>query len=223
MPFSNICIDKIVPNGTTTTYNTQFTNESVTLSSGSASITMSYNNSSAGTTDRTTHVNITPSDEATRSFSKYSRSQGSSYRTDFEAIPSPPPPKSLHIQAGSQEDNGIDLEWDGMTLSYIGLGAANVNTQARALRTISMCDTAIERVSDARATFGAYQNRMEHAYNVNSYTSENLDAAESRIRDTDMAEEMVKYTKHNMLEQVGQSIFSQANQSTQGVLNILGS
>ena len=84
-----------------------------------------------------------------------------------------------------------------------------------------MCDTAIETVSEARSTFGAYQNRLEHSFNVNSFTAENLDASESRIRDTDMAEEMVRYTKQNILEQAVMSMLSQANQSQQGVLSLL--
>ncbi len=207
-------------------YTTQFAKENVTLTADYARICMLYDNSSDdydGSVNSNTHINIQPSDEATRTFSKNPASQGISYRTYFEAMPGEYPDKKLHIQAGSQQDNGIDLEWKCMSLASIGLGAANVATRSEALRTLKRCDIALERVSENRSTFGALQNRLEHAYNVNSYTSENLDASESRIRDTDMAEEMVKHTKHSVLEQAGQSMLSQANQSVQSVLNILGS
>ena len=217
--------------GSTSTYTTQFANESITLvysgtdtRFGGESITMTYNNSddaTDGSTNASTHTKITPSDEATRTFTKSRVSGGSSYRTDFNSVSAPPPTKSLHIQAGSDIDNGFDLEWNGMSLSSIGLGGANVSTEERAIRTIGMCDTAIEAVSEARSTFGAYQNRLEHSFNVNKFTEENLDASESRIRDTDMAEEMVRYTKQQILEQAVQSMLVQANQSAQGILNLL--
>ena len=86
---------------------------------------------------------------------------------------------------------------------------------------LSIIDNAMTEVSKMRSYFGASQNRLEHAYAGNKNTQENTDAAESRIRDTDMAEEMVNYSKHNILEQVGQSMLAQANQSTQGVLTLL--
>ena len=82
-------------------------------------------------------------------------------------------------------------------------------------------DYAIGLVSKARSSFGAEQNRLEHAYNINANTSENSQSAESRIRDADMAEEMVENTKHTILEQAGQAMLAQANQSTQGVLALL--
>lgn len=87
---------------------------------------------------------------------------------------------------------------------------------------LQLVDDAIAKVSRARSQFGAEQNRLEHAYNINANTSENSQSAESRIRDTDMAEEMVNNTKHNILEQAGQSMLAQANQSRQGVLALLG-
>ena len=72
-----------------------------------------------------------------------------------------------------------------------------------------------------RSVFGAYQNRLEHAIKINDNTSENTQAAESVIRDTDMATEMVKYSKQSILQQAGQSILAQADQSNQGVLSLL--
>ena len=80
---------------------------------------------------------------------------------------------------------------------------------------------AINSVSSERSKLGALQNRLEHTINNLDTTSENTQAAESRIRDTDMAEEMVNYSKNNILAQAGQSMLAQANQSNQGVLSLL--
>lgn len=80
---------------------------------------------------------------------------------------------------------------------------------------------AINSVSTQRSKLGALQNRLEHTINNLDTTSENTSAAESRIRDTDMASEMVEYSKNNILAQAGQSMLAQANQSTQGVLSLL--
>ena len=81
--------------------------------------------------------------------------------------------------------------------------------------------SAIKTVSDQRSNLGALQNRLEHTINNLDTTSENTSSAESRIRDTDMAEEMVQYSKNNILSQAGQSMLAQANQQTQGVLSLL--
>ena len=86
----------------------------------------------------------------------------------------------------------------------------------------SIIQKAIDTVSTERSKLGALQNRLEHTINNLDTTSENTSAAESRIRDTDMASEMVEYSKNNILAQAGQSMLAQANQSTQGVLSLLG-
>jgi flagellin len=93
----------------------------------------------------------------------------------------------------------------------------------------AMCRSAIDAIADAvskvsaqRSSLGAIQNRLEHTIANVDNVVENTNAAESRIRDTDMAEEMVNYSKNNILAQAGQSMLAQANQSTQGVLSILG-
>ncbi|UGS33686.1 flagellin N-terminal helical domain-containing protein [Capillimicrobium parvum] len=86
---------------------------------------------------------------------------------------------------------------------------------------ISNLDAAIESISATRSTFGAVQNRLEHSVNAASAYQENLVAAESRIRDVDMAEQMIEFTKLQVLQQAGTSMLSQANQSTQGVLSLL--
>ena len=86
----------------------------------------------------------------------------------------------------------------------------------------TIIDDAIKTVSKARGKMGAVQNRLEHTINNLDTASENLQTAESRIRDTDMAEEMVNYSKNNILAQAGQSMLAQANQANQGVLSLLG-
>ena len=89
------------------------------------------------------------------------------------------------------------------------------------LANISSLDDAIKNVSSARANFGAVQNRLEHRLNNLATYQENLTASESRIRDVDMAEEMTKFTKLNILQQAGTSMLAQANQAPQGVLSLL--
>jgi flagellin len=86
---------------------------------------------------------------------------------------------------------------------------------------VTIVDQAIQKVSNQRSTLGAIQNRLEHTIANADNTSENLQAAESRIRDTDIAKEMVKYSKDNILQQAAQSVLAQANQATKGVLSLL--
>ena len=190
------------------------------------SISVSYNNAydspdGSGSALSIVHTYIYPTAEATRTFTKYATNRGASYRTDYESISAPPPQKSLNIQSGPNMDDGIELTWDGMSLSTIALGGANVSTENGAVHTLSLTGRAIEIVSQARSRFGAYQNRLEHTMASIDNTAENVQAAESRIRDADLAKEMVEYFKHRTLEQVGESMISQANQSQQGVLNLL--
>ncbi len=98
----------------------------------------------------------------------------------------------------------------------------NLETQAGADKAITDIDAAIKKISDTRSNLGAVQNRLEHTINNLGATSENLTAAESRIRDTDMAAEMMEFTKNNILMQAAQSMLAQANQQPQGVLQLLG-
>ena len=103
----------------------------------------------------------------------------------------------------------------------VGAGKVDLSTQDKAKTATTTIDAAIKKVSKARGQMGAVQNRLEHTINNLDTASENLQTAESRIRDTDMAEEMVNYSKNNILAQAGQSMLAQANQSNQGVLTLL--
>ena len=97
----------------------------------------------------------------------------------------------------------------------------NVTKQGDASKAIEAYDMAIQKVSTERAKLGAMQNRLEHSIANLDTSAENLQAAESSLRDTDMAEEMTEYSKNNILMQAGQSMLAQANQSNQGVLGLL--
>ena len=111
-----------------------------------------------------------------------------------------------------------------MKASALGVKGSTlfVSTFAKAGSVMKKVQSAIDMVSTQRAKLGAIQNRLEHTIANLDTTSENTSAAESRIRDTDMAKEMVNYSKNNILAQAGQSMLAQANQSTQGVLSLLG-
>lgn len=102
-----------------------------------------------------------------------------------------------------------------------GTAGINISDQDSAEASISVLDTAINTVSTERAKLGAYQNRLEHTINNLGTSSQNLTAAESRIRDVDMAKEMMEFTKNNILNQAAQAMLAQANQLPQGVLQLL--
>jgi len=102
-----------------------------------------------------------------------------------------------------------------------GLGVSSIDLSTSGTAAIASIDAAIKGVSTARATLGAYQNRFEHTINNLNVTVENLSASESRIRDTDMAQEMVAFTRNQILTQAGTSMLSQANLASQNVLSLL--
>lgn len=129
---------------------------------------------------------------------------------------------SLKIQSGANTSNTIDVKYEYLRLGNIGMKSANVLTKLDATQVIGDVNYAIEKVSEQRAVFGSYMNRLQHAHDVNGISSENMQNSESKIRDADMAAEMVKYTKHNILAQAGQAILAQANQSPNGILTLLG-
>lgn len=129
----------------------------------------------------------------------------------------------MKLQVGALSGQSIDFSIANMCASKIGLKAAlSVSTFTKAGSYMKSVQDAIEVVSKQRSAMGAIQNRLEHTIANLDTTSENTQSAESRIRDTDMASEMVTYSKNNILAQAGQSMLAQANQSNQGVLSILG-
>ena len=130
----------------------------------------------------------------------------------------------LHVGADADGTNKISFTID--TMDAAGLGIKNLNlmdtTGAKATYAIDAIAEALAKVSAQRSELGAIQNRLEHTIANLDNVVENTTSAESQIRDTDMAEEMVEYSKNNILAQAGQSMLAQANQATQGVMNLLG-
>lgn len=128
---------------------------------------------------------------------------------------------NFYVQAGTEAEEKIHITYDSLSLLELKLDGSNVLTAEESGKTIDAIDAALQEISKQRADFGAYQNRLEHAYNNNKNIEENTQAAESQIRDTDMAGMMVQYSNHNILLQAGQAMMAQANQSNQGVLSLL--
>ena len=128
----------------------------------------------------------------------------------------------MKLQVGALSGQSIDFSIANMCATKIGLKKTlSVSTFTKAGSYMKAVQDAIEVVSKQRSAMGAIQNRLEHTIANLDTTSENTQSAESRIRDTDMASEMVTYSKNNILAQAGQSMLAQANQSTQGVLSLL--
>ena len=127
-----------------------------------------------------------------------------------------------NLQVGALSGQNIQISISNMQASSIGVSGLSVSSNVAAGKSMSAIQKAIESVSTQRSALGALQNRLEHTIANLDTTSENTSSAESRIRDVDMAEEMVEYSKNNILAQAGQSMLAQANQSTQGVLSLLG-
>ncbi|RAX17078.1 flagellin [Pseudarthrobacter sp. AG30] len=180
----------------------------------------------AGNDSNNTDSRAAITTEATALTSELTRIAGS---TDFNGA------KLLNGTAGSASDGKMSFQVGANTGDQIvvDLASANVSNVVTAMGTldfstatgaasaIGSIDTAIKSVSSARSELGAVQNRFEHTIKNINVSKENLSASESRIRDTDMAEEMVKYTKNNILSQAGTAMLAQANQSSQGVLQLL--
>ena len=130
---------------------------------------------------------------------------------------------SLHVGADADMTNKISVKVASLDTTGLGIYGLNVKdkTGMSATYAIDSIADAIAKVSAQRSSLGAIQNRLEHTINNLDNVVENTTAAESQIRDTDMAEEMVKYSKNNILQQAGQSMLAQANQANQGVLSLL--
>lgn len=128
--------------------------------------------------------------------------------------------KNMWIQSGTTNLNGFFIERPLLSASILGLMGLSVLDFEAASTAIASCDGALTTLNDERSKVGAQQNRLESAILVNANTEENTQAAESRLRDTDMAEEMVNYSKSSILEQAGQAMLAQANQSKQNILSL---
>ena len=125
------------------------------------------------------------------------------------------------LQVGAESGQHIDIDIEAMNAEGLSINDLSADTVSNAQTLNSKVKAAIKEVSRQRSSLGAVQNRLEHTIKNLDNVVENTTAAEASIRDTDMAEEMVEYSKNNILMQAGQSVLAQANQSTQGVLSLL--
>lgn len=128
---------------------------------------------------------------------------------------------SLTFQIGANSSQTMHVSIENMSASALNVDQINVSSAQAAEASISAINKAIEDVSAQRSKLGAFQNRLEHTINNLGASAENLTAAESRIRDVDMAKEMMEFTKNNILTQAAQAMLAQANQQPQGVLQLL--
>lgn len=129
--------------------------------------------------------------------------------------------QGAEIFVGYTTETANNITIGGKSLKSAVKKISSFKTSSEAKKLLGTISTAIEQISEFRSDFGAIQNRLEHTIDNLDNVVENVTSAESRIRDTDMADEMVKYSKNNILQQAGQSMLAQANQSTQGVLSLL--
>ncbi|SFQ20275.1 flagellin C-terminal helical region [Lachnospiraceae bacterium XBB1006] len=128
---------------------------------------------------------------------------------------------ALNIQSGANPYERIELRYKPLSNSILGVEHLMVDTYDHAQETLTACDRALTIVLGERSNFGAYQNRFEHAKSVNNISTENTQSAESILRDTDMAKEMMAFAKESILENAGVSLLAQANQQPQRILELL--
>ena len=127
----------------------------------------------------------------------------------------------LWLQVGALGGQGVQISLDDTHADSLGLSSLSVSDFVSAGRAIADCDSALRKISEVRSRIGAYVNRLDHVVQNLDNTSENTQSAESLLRDTDMAQEMVEYSKSNILTQAGQSMLAQATKMTEGVLSLL--
>ena len=141
--------------------------------------------------------------------------------TDYNGVKPLAASSDIQVQVGPTSGETLSIAAAKMDASSLSIKDIKVSSVSSANTAITAINKAIDKVSSHRANLGASQNRLEHTINNLKTTSENMTAAESRIRDTDMAKEMAAFTKNNILNQAAQSMLSQANQQPQGVLSLL--
>ncbi|MBT9134771.1 MAG: A-type flagellin [Firmicutes bacterium] len=194
---------------------TPITGTAATYSAAGVNLTSSVAGFSGATHGLTINVRTAAGAErasATNALSSFSQTVAAAdLRADGQA--------TFHI--GSNTGQNMQLSLENMSTSALGVSDIQVMNQGQANVAIRVIDGAIQRVSAERSLMGAVQNRLEHTINNLGTSAENLTAAESRIRDVDMAQEMMEFTKNNILSQAAQAMLAQANQQPQGVLQLL--
>lgn len=192
-------------------------NPALTLSTSAGVVSLEA--ATAGTAGAINGLTITVKDAsgnirtaATNALSSFAESQAAvDKRTDGSAS----------FQIGANTGQTMNLSIENMGTAALGVTGLQISTQSQATVAIKVIDTATQKVSSERSKLGAVQNRLEHTINNLGTASENLTAAESRVRDVDMAKEMMQQTKNNILAQAAQAMLAQANQQPQGVLQLL--
>ena len=146
------------------------------------------------------------------------------FAKEATSVTSDPTGKSLTLQIGDTSDNfnKMTVNVTDMHAASLGIGDLDISTQEGASKALDSIKNAVNMVSDVRGSLGALQNRLDHTINNLGVMKENIQNAESLIRDTDVAEEMMTYTKNTILTQSAQAMLAQANQLPQGVLQLLG-
>jgi flagellin len=193
------------------------TNTALAVNTATGAISMTASN--LGTTGAINGLTISVKDasgnvrtSATNTLSSFTETTAAAnVRTDGTA--------TFHIGANTGQSMSLDI--NDMGTSALGVSKLQISTQAQANVAIKVIDQATQKVSSERSKLGAVQNRLEHTINNLGTASENLTAAESRVRDVDMAKEMMSQTKNNILAQAAQAMLAQANQQPQGVLQLL--
>ena len=175
--------------------------------------TQKYYTSDAGETGNTNNANVAIA------VADAKKTDGTGYLEQFDV--NGKLSFNLHVGADSSSNNKIGVEISSMSAAGIGVKNVKVDTEYDATAAVDRISAAIQKVSTQRSALGAVQNRLEHTINNLDNVVENTTSAESQIRDTDMATEMVKYSNNNILAQAGQAMLAQSNQANQGVLSLL--
>lgn len=186
-------------------------NKDITVhgSAGSITLNLVYSNTSDHTRTLASILTALKGDTFT---------QSSNSSTSFSHTGSS---NKIWIQAGSEPDSGFTITLNHMSSADLGIYHLQADTSSHAVSSISKIKDAITTLSKNRSSLGAYQNRMEHMIKTLGNTIENTQSSESLIRDTNMADETVRFSNHNILMEAGQSMLAQANQSQQGILSLL--
>lgn len=142
-------------------------------------------------------------------------------QTEFNGISVLSSGDTINFQVGNKSGQVIGVTMQSMDTNKLGINGLDMASSTNASAALDKIEKAITKVSEHRATLGAVQNRLEHTIASTDTTAENLQASESRIRDTDMAKEMMEYTKSNILTQAAQSMLAQANSAPNSVLQLL--
>ncbi|WP_085522068.1 flagellin N-terminal helical domain-containing protein [Tuberibacillus sp. Marseille-P3662] len=203
----NVEITGLSTSGTTTTYSVDWT---------SASGNTGSTNVGAGGTFSINNVEVTMS-----SASVSKENVGDQVTLTTRKSETNNTDNSLNYQIGANSSQVMGVSIGDMSASGLNVDGIDVTTQRSAEASISAVQNALDDVSGQRAELGAFQNRLEHSINNLGTSAQNLTSAESRIRDVDMAKEMMEYTKNNILNQAAQSMLAKANQQPQGVLQLL--